>query len=244
MKLRNKVKLFAAVCIADVCLFAGLVRIAERPAAVSAYTRDHTAVSLRFSSDEEELPNGADMKFVALTFDDGPDRECTVRLLDGLRERGVHVTFFLMGENIEGNEDVVKRMSDEGHLIGNHSYKHVQLTKAGVDQVCQAVERTSSIIEEITGERPRYLRPPYGDWNEDLECRMDMETVLWSVDSLDWKLRSREKIVRRVLKDVEDGDIILMHDIFPSSVTAALDIVDRLREQGYTFVTVNELLID
>lgn len=176
--------------------------------------------------------------------DDGPNEDCTEKLLDGLKERNVRATFFLMGQNIEGNEEIVKRMKAEGHLIGNHSYSHVQLTKAGSDAVCQAVDRTSRMIEEITGERPQYMRPPYGDWNEELECRVGMTTVLWSVDSLDWKLRNTNRVVKRVLKDVEDGDIILMHDIFPTSVEAALEIVDTLTKRGYTFVTVDELLID
>ena len=187
---------------------------------------------------------GLEGKCVALTFDDGPNEDCTEKLLDGLKERNVRATFFLMGQNIEGNEEIVKRMKAEGHLIGNHSYSHVQLTKAGSDAVCQAVDRTSRMIEEITGERPQYMRPPYGDWNEELECRVGMTTVLWSVDSLDWKLRNTNRVVKRVLKDVEDGDIILMHDIFPTSVEAALEIVDTLTKRGYTFVTVDELLID
>ena len=190
----------------------------------------------------EKRPNGA--KCVALTFDDGPNKECTKDLLDGLAARGAKATFFLMGENIPGNEDLVRRMKEEGHLIGNHSYRHIQLTKAGSKAVCDAVDQTSRMIEEITGERPQYLRPPYGDWNEDLECKVDMTTVLWSVDSLDWKLQNRQKIVKRVLKDVKDGDIILMHDIFPTSVEAALEIIDTLSGQGYTFVTVDEVLID
>ena len=190
----------------------------------------------------EKRPDGA--KCVALTFDDGPNKECTKDLLDGLKARGAKATFFLMGENIPGNEDLVRRMKEEGHLIGNHSYRHIQLTKAGSKAVCDAVDQTSRMIEEITGERPQYLRPPYGDWNEDLECKVDMTTVLWSVDSLDWKLQNRQKIVKRVLKDVKDGDIILMHDIFPTSVEAALEIIDTLSGQGYTFVTVDEVLID
>ena len=183
-------------------------------------------------------------KPVALTFDDGPHETCTAGLLDGLKERGVHATFFLMGENIEGNEELVRRMQAEGHLIGNHSYRHIQLTKAGEDAVCQAVDRTEEMIEDITGNRPQYLRPPYGDWNENLECRMNLTTVFWTVDSLDWKLQNTAKIVRRVEKDVKAGDIILMHDIFPTSVEAALQLVDRLQAEGYTFVTVDELLID
>lgn len=183
-------------------------------------------------------------KVIALTFDDGPHDVCTSRLLDGLKERGVHATFFLMGENIEGNEALVRRMQEEGHLIGNHSYRHIQLTKAGEDKVCDAIEQTEEIISGITGTRPQYLRPPYGDWNDELECRMNLTTVFWTVDSLDWQLQNTSKIVQRVLKRAGNSDIILMHDIFPTSVDAALQIVDTLQGQGYTFVTVDELMID
>lgn len=191
-------------------------------------------------SNDGDIPGGA----VALTFDDGPHQIYTAKLLDGLKERGVHATFFLMGENIEGNEDLVRRMQEDGHLIGNHSYRHIQLTKAGEDAVCQAVEQTEELIEDITGSRPEYLRPPYGDWNENLECRMNLTTVFWTVDSMDWKLKNTAKVVRRVEKDIKPGDIILMHDIFPTSVEAALQLIDNLQAEGYTFVTVDELLID
>lgn len=187
---------------------------------------------------------GLTEKVIALTFDDGPHEECTARLLDGLKERGVKATFFLMGQNIEGKEELVRRMQEEGHLIGNHGYEHVQMTKAGQDAVCQAVDRTGAMIAEITGQAPHYLRPPYGDWNEDLECRMDVTTVFWTLDSLDWKLKNTGKIVRQVEKQVKEGDIILMHDIFPTSVEAALLLVDRLQEKGFRFVTVDELAIE
>ena len=183
-------------------------------------------------------------KYIALTFDDGPSRKYTPILLDGLKERGVHATFFLMGKNIEGEEDIVKRMSEEGHLIGNHSYEHIQLTKAGAKAVCEAVEHTQEQIEAITGTRPEYIRPPYGDWNEELEEEIGMTPVLWSLDSLDWKLKDTGKIIHQVLKDVKDGDIILLHDIFPSSVEAALELIDILQKEGYVFVTADELLIE
>lgn len=183
-------------------------------------------------------------KYIALTFDDGPSRKYTPILLDGLKERGVHATFFLMGKNIEGEEDIVKRMSEEGHLIGNHSYEHIQLTKAGAKAVCETVEHTQEQIEAITGKRPEYIRPPYGDWNEELEEEIGMTPVLWSLDSLDWKLKDTGKIIHQVLKDVKDGDIILLHDIFPSSVEAALELIDILQKEGYVFVTADELLIE
>ena len=183
-------------------------------------------------------------KYIALTFDDGPSRKYTPILLDGLKERGVYATFFLMGKNIEGKEDIVKRMSEEGHLIGNHSYEHIQLTKAGAKAVCEAVEHTQEQIEAITGKRPEYIRPPYGDWNEELEEKIGMAPVLWSLDSMDWKLKDTGKIIHQVLKDVKDGDIILLHDIFPSSVEAALELIDILQKEGYVFVTADELLIE
>ena len=94
-----------------------------------------------------------------------------------------------MGSSIPGNEAIVARMKAEGHLIGNHSYNHVPLTKAKTSAVCQALDRTSTLIQSITGSAPEYMRPPYGDWNEELECQAGMTTVLWSVDSLDWKLK-------------------------------------------------------
>lgn len=201
-------------------------------------------ISKPASKELAETDMQREQKVVALTFDDGPHKVHTKALLDGLKERGVKVTFFLMGQSIEGNEELVDRMKAEGHLIGNHSYRHVPLTKAGEEAVCNAVEETELMIERITGSRPQYLRPPYGDWNENLECRLDLTTVFWSVDSLDWKLQDAGKIVENVEKKVKSGDIVLMHDIFPASVEAALELVDQLSLQGYEFVTVEELLID
>ena len=207
----------------------------------NAYRAVHAGAA---SKELSETDRHREQKVVALTFDDGPHAIHTKALLDGLKERGVKVTFFLMGQSIEGNEELVDRMKAEGHLIGNHSYRHIPLTKAGEEAVCNAVEETELLIEEITGARPQYLRPPNGDWNENLECRLDLTTVFWSVDSLDWKLQDAGKIVENVEKRIKSGDIVLMHDIFPTSVEAALELVDRLSLQGYEFVTVEELLID
>ena len=190
-----------------------------------------------------QSPFAAQPLQVALTFDDGPHQTCTPALLDGLKQRGVKATFFLMGENIAGKEALVQRMQEEGHLIGNHSYRHIQMTKEGAEQACAEIEQTEEIIRSITGSRPEYLRPPYGAWNEQLECRVNLTPVLWNVDSLDWKLQNTERIVRQVEKDVKSGDIILMHDIFKTSVEAALEIADMLTEEGYDLVTADQLLV-
>lgn len=181
---------------------------------------------------------------VALTFDDGPNSEHTKTLLDGLKKRGVKASFFLMGKNIEGNEDLVKRMHDEGHLIGNHTFDHVQLNKLSDAQACDQITKTSNRIYEITGEYTTFIRPPFGEWKKDLDCVVTMIPVLWDIDPLDWKTDNVDQVVSRVEKDVEDGDIILLHDNYASSVKAALRIVDDLSKQGYRFVTAEELLFD
>jgi peptidoglycan/xylan/chitin deacetylase (PgdA/CDA1 family) len=229
-KLRWKVHLLTAVLIIDGLLAGGTLGM------ISGRERQSVAVALDRQIQEKPV--------VALTFDDGPHAKYTPQLLDGLKERGVHATFFLMGQNISGNEELVRRMSSEGHLIGNHSFRHVRLTKEGEDSVCRSIEKTQQMIAEITGKQPEYLRPPYGDWNEQLECRLEVTPVFWTVDSLDWKLRNTQAIVRRVAGSVKNGDIILLHDIFPTSVEAALQLVDQLTAEGYAFVTVDELLID
>lgn len=183
-------------------------------------------------------------KEIALTFDDGPHSIYTPQLLDGLRERGIQATFFLLGDSIEGKEEIIKTMAEDGHLIGNHSQMHIQLTKEDVKTACDQIERTNQKIFEVTGERPSYIRPPFGSWSEELECMVPMTVVLWSIDPLDWKGQNTKEVVNHILKRADDGEIILLHDVYGTSVEAALEVVDTLTRQGYNFVTVDELLID
>lgn len=188
---------------------------------------------------------GAPGKIIALTFDDGPHEVYTPQLLAGLRERGVKATFFLIGKSIDGHEDIVKQMSEDGHLIGNHSHDHAQLTKESAEKAVEEIRETNQKICDITGHCPQYIRPPYGSWSEDLESMVpDMTVVLWSIDPLDWKVLNRKTVVKHVVKHAENGSIILLHDVYKSSVEAALDIVDELQKSGYTFVTVDELMVE
>ena len=198
---------------------------------------DPVAETLSDRKDNEDRPRAA------LTFDDGPHATYTPLLLDGLHKRGIHATFFLMGKNIEGKEEIVKQMQKDGHLIGNHTYDHVQLDKLPGDQACQQILKTNNEIYEITGEYPLYLRPPYGAWPKNLELCVTMLPVFWDVDTLDWKTQDVESTVEEVMNNVKDGSIILMHDSFPTSVEAALEIVDMLTEEGYDLVTADELLV-
>lgn len=195
------------------------------------------------NQENKDTPKSS-QKEVALTFDDGPHSLYTPQLLDGLKKRGVKASFFLIGQNIDGNEDIIRRMKEEGHLIGNHSQSHMQLTKENAELACQQISSTNQKIYEITGEMPSYIRPPYGSWNEELECMVPMTVVLWDVDPLDWKTQNKGKIVSHVKKHVEDGSIILLHDVYGTSVEAALEIIDTLSQEGYNFVTVDEVLID
>lgn len=185
-----------------------------------------------------ELP--AEVKYIALTFDDGPRRETTARLLDGLRERGASATFFLVGEEIAGNEDLVRRMAEEGHQVGNHTWSHVRLAESASETAGQEVRRTEEILEETLGGDEYWIRPPYGLVDEGMEISVPM--VKWSVDPRDWEKRNTAQVTQAVLRDARPNAIILLHDIYPTSVEAALRIVDALQEEGYWFVTVEELL--
>ena len=181
---------------------------------------------------------------IAITFNDGPSGRYTGRLLDGLKERNVKASFFLIGENAEENPVLVERIYKEGHLIGNHTYSHVQMTHLSEEAAVREIEKTDQVISAITGEHVAYMRPPFGAWQRELEVRMEVLPVLWSVDPLDWTTENVDEIVSKVVTEVEEGDIILLHDCYASSVEAALRIVDILQKEGYEFVTVDRLLID
>lgn len=184
-----------------------------------------------------------DEKIIAITFDDGPGYNSTRRLLDGLKERNVVASFFVVGENAENNKELIKRMYNEGHLICNHTYTHIDLSKIDKKEALEEITRTNALIESITGEKPSYIRPPGGAWDEKMFFEVDMTPVFWTVDPCDWKRTDVEGIVNDVVNSVSDGSIILLHDIYDTSVAAALEIIDRLKDKGYLFVTVDEILI-
>lgn len=181
----------------------------------------------------------SETKKVAITFDDGPHSIYTEMLLDGLKERDVVATFFVIGVNVEGNEDVLKRISDEGHLIGNHTYSHENICDCSQNQLDDEISKTNILIKKVTGKDVKYIRPPYGDCKE--KTINNMTVVLWNVDPRDWCITDEDQVVKSIVDNVSDGDIILLHDIFKSSVNAALKTIDILKEQGYEFVTVEEL---
>ena len=183
-------------------------------------------------------------KKIALTFDDGPHPSYTEQLLDGLKERGVHATFFVTGEHAALHPDIIKRMQEEGHLIGNHTYSHIQLRKDNRDAFKQELIKTNAILKEITGEDVEFVRPPYGSWDKSFEAELNMFPVLWTIDPLDWCSENADCVAKRIVDKAGENDIILMHDYYDSSVTAAFEVVDELLKEGYEFVTVEEILFD
>lgn len=198
------------------------------------------AGSLSVSSPEDYF----DRKMVALTFDDGPHPVYTERLLDGLKKRNVKATFFLIGKSADKYPELVKRMAEEGHLIGNHTMDHVQLNHKTYEEAIEQIRQSNQIISQITGQTPQYIRPPFGEWSKELQEEVDMTAVLWDVDPVDWKVKNTEIVVKRILKNARDGDIILLHDVYGTSVDAALEIVDQMQAEGYEFVTVDEIILD
>lgn len=181
-------------------------------------------------------------KLVALTFDDGPRRSSTTRLLDGLAERGVKATFFLVGKNVEVNRDLVLRMEEEGHQVGVHTYDHEsRLTGLNHADFSAQVDRTRDLLTEILGHNGFLLRPPYGMTDAGVKKWAGAPIIIWSVDPEDWKDQNADRVTAFLTETVKDGDVILMHDIFDASVDAALRAVDALHAKGYLFVTVDEL---
>ena len=153
-------------------------------------------------------------------------------------------TFFVTGEHASLHPDVVKRMQEEGHLIGNHTYSHMQLTKKNREKFKEELVRTNEVLEEITGLEVEYVRPPYGSWDKSFEEELNMIPVLWTIDPLDWCSSNVGCITDRIVKKAGENEIILMHDYYDTSVTAALKVVDELLKEGYVFVTVEEILFE
>ena len=184
------------------------------------------------------IPDGP---YVALTFDDGPKSSTTPVLLDGLAQRGVLATFFVIGENVEGNELLLQRMEGEGHQIGLHTYHHKSLAALNASDFHDEVDQLRETLTGLLGRENFMLRPPYGMMNAATQDRAAAPIILWSVDPEDWSDRDTSRQVSAILDDVQDGDIILLHDIYPASVETALQVVDALMAQGFHFVTLEQL---
>ena len=182
-----------------------------------------------------------DDKVVALTFDDGPSKY-TEKILNVLKKYNACGTFFLIGNKVDFYGDTLIRMLKEGSEIGNHSYDHKLLTRLSKEEFQEEINKTQKAIKRVTGFTPTLFRPTYGGYTNTLKSYTDLKFVLWDVDSRDWQVKTKDKILRNVLPNVKSGSIILMHDNHEYSLNALEDIISNLKKQGYKFVTVSELL--
>jgi len=233
----------------------GELTIKVPTAAVAKYLQNSTAQKLaNFPKPPEPKPEPKPApaaptpanpgKVIALTFDDGPG-PYTAQLLDILDQHGAKATFFLIGSKVSAQADVLRRMHARGHQLGNHSWSHPELPKLPIDQVAGEIDRTNDAIKQATGIKPTVMRPPYGAVNgvvlEQLRLR-GMSSILWSVDTRDWADRNSDIVCSRAVAGAHPGAIILMHDIHQTSVNAVPCILSSLKQQGYSFVTVQGLI--
>lgn len=177
---------------------------------------------------------------VALTFDDGPSIY-TEEILNTLKKYNSNATFFVLGNKIDNYSNIIIKMYENGNEIGNHSYNHRWLTKLSTDEQKEQINKTQEIIKKYTGYTPIYMRPTYGSINKKLRENINLEVVLWSVDTRDWKYKNIDTIVNNALTNVKDGSIILMHDTHERTSEAVKKLVPKLIEKGYQLVTISEL---
>lgn len=187
-------------------------------------------------------------KVIALTFDDGPHRKHTTEILDLLKKHEAKATFFIVGANAEKNPDVVLRMYEEGHELANHTYSHK--TRMNVSQLIQELKKTDEVIYSITGQSSKLFRPVEGQYTDEIVQAVSREgykLVMWSwhLDTLDWKNPGVDKIVGFVLNGAKEGNVVLFHDGGGNrrqTVEALEKILPALEKQGYTFVTISDMM--
>ena len=181
-------------------------------------------------------------KLIALTFDDGPYGTITPKLLDALSERNIKVTFFLIGKNIELYENSAKRAYNEGHELCNHSYSHTWFTSMNTAGIESEISKTNSLISKITGKNARFVRVPYGDMNPLVKSAVKAPIIQWSVDPGNGSMYlSEQSMLSNLLKQSEDGSIVILHDVNQKNLNVAVAAIDELLDQGYEFVTLDEL---
>jgi len=179
-------------------------------------------------------------KLVAFTFDDGPNYN-TSKIIDTLNKYNVTATFFVMGKNIKGNEKIIEKMYNSNMEIGNHTYNHLLLTRYNKDKIQEEIAKTNEEIYSITGTYPALLRTSYGSVNRKIKEISNMPIIIWNIDTLDWKNKNSKKIADKVLNKIKDGDIILMHDIYKSTLNSLDIIIPELLDRDFQIVSVSEL---
>lgn len=208
----------------------------------AAYSADKKVIKGKFSSFISIYTAKIDpkKKMVALTFDDGPG-PYTQEIVNCLKKNDARATFFVIGNRVNSYKSALTSAYDNGNLIANHTYSHPTLTSLNTSSVKSQISKTDSAVKKLTGEVPSLMRAPGGATNSRVRNAIDKPFIYWSIDTLDWKHRNKQKTIDTVMRNVKDGDIILMHDIHKPSKEAALELIPKLKKAGYQLVTVEEL---
>ena len=190
------------------------------------------------------LPKRVDpeKKLIAFSFDDGPSRKNTEKILKALDKNNARATFFMLGQNAKYYPDLVKKVEESGNEVAGHSWNHPLLTKLGKKGVKKQMSRMNEAIASVTGSDVGLLRPPYGSINRTVKNTVKDPLILWSIDTLDWKTLNADKTADAILKQARDGDIILMHDIHAPTAEAVKKVLPKLEKKGFQVCTVSELL--
>ena len=233
-----RVLFFCSIGLATAHLRAEPTIAAQDPAKINRNAPAESSIT--FSSVHVDGP------YIAMTFDDGPSATLTPKLLDILAVHHIKATFFVIGENVVQNPEIVARAARQGHEIENHSWSHPNFGKMSDDGVRGQLQRTDDAIKGATGARPTLLRPPYGSitarqkrWIHD---QFGYQIILWDVDPYDWKRPGPSVVRNRILKETRPGSIVLSHDIHPGTIEAMPSTFDALEAKGFKFVTVSELI--
>ena len=181
-------------------------------------------------------------KLIAFSFDDGPSRKNTEKILKALDKNNARATFFMLGQNAKYYPDLVKKVEESGNEIAGHSWNHPLLTKLGKKGVKKQMSQMNEAIASVTGSDVGLLRPPYGSINRTVKNTVKDPLILWSIDTLDWKTLNADKTAAAILKQAKDGDIILMHDIHAPTAEAVKKVLPKLEKKGFQVCTVSELL--
>ncbi|MGW3664328.1 polysaccharide deacetylase family protein [Streptomyces sp. NPDC005141] len=206
---------------------------------IAGYGAPRSAQTRTLVRNEPFLRMSGRGRSMVLTFDDGPDPRYTPEVLRTLREYDVRAMFFVCGEMVVDNKDLLSEMADDGHLVGNHTWSHPLLTKLSRSAIRSEIERTCEVIEDACGEPPAWFRAPYGAWNRatfQIGAELGMEPLGWTVDTLDWTSPGTRSIVGRIESEAAPGVVVLSHDAGgdrSQSVRALRDYLPRLLEDGY-----------
>ena len=180
-------------------------------------------------------------KSIAITFDDSPNKKKTTKILSYLNDFHFHATFFVVGDKCEYNEDILISIKNSGNEIGSHSYNHKNLSKLSDEELVEDYNKVNDIYKRLFNEDIKYLRPPYGLYKDKQLNVLDISFILWSLDTNDWRYKNRDYLVNYVIDNVKDGDIILFHDSYKSSVEAIEKLLPLLYSKGYQVMSVSEL---